>query len=70
MKKWIVGTFSDGHNMPSFKRQLALLATIMLGVAIFKDYPSTTIDTLSFLIAGILGITGVEKFSKPNPPQA
>lgn len=39
----------------------------MLGFAIFKDYPASTIDTLAFLIGGILGITGVEKFSKNTP---
>ena len=66
MKKWVKGTFSDHRGVPSFKRQLVFLLTLVFFVAIFSHQADATISTLAFLIGGILGITGVEKFSEAS----
>ena len=63
MIKWLKATFSDQKGNPSFKRQLAFMLSIILVIAIFSHQSDAAIQTLAFLIGGILGITGIEKFS-------
>lgn len=63
-KEWIQRTFTDHEGIPSFKRQFALLVFIFIVVAVMFDKPTAIIESLGWLVGGILGITGVEKFSK------
>ena len=68
MIKWLKATFSDQKGNPSFKRQLAFMLSIILVIAIFSHQSDAAIQTLAFLIGGILGITGIEKFSNASTP--
>lgn len=63
--EWAQRTFTDHEGVPSFKRQFSLLVFALLAVCIFLDKDYDVIETLAWLSAGILGITGAEKFSKP-----
>jgi hypothetical protein len=63
MKSWIKGTFSDNGGIPSFKRQLVAFLTVVLCFTLFSEH-SGHAETVAYLIAGILSITGVEKFTK------
>ena len=54
----------DGQ--PSSKRFLAFVFSIVLIIAVFMQLQETTLYVLSGLITALLGITGVEKFSKNN----
>lgn len=63
-KEWLQRTFTDHNGIPSFKRQFALLVFLTLIGCILLNKDPDVIETLAWLSAGILGITGAEKFSK------
>lgn len=65
LMEWVQRSFTDHEGVPSFKRQFALSVFLLLVVCIFLDKDPDIIETLAWLSAGILGITGAEKFSKP-----
>lgn len=62
--EWVQRTFTDHEGIPSFKRQLAFLAFILLVAAIFLKSPPEIIEVIVWLIVGLVGVTGVEKFTK------
>jgi len=61
---WIKSTFSDNQGVPSFKRQLSAILAVVFVIAIFTANEQA--GTIAYLIGGVLGITGVEKFSTTN----
>lgn len=68
LKEWLQRTFSDHEGIPSFKRQLSLVIFLIMTLAVFSNKPVEVIEVLAFLVGGVLGITGAEKFSKNKKP--
>ena len=68
LKEWLQRTFSDHEGIPSFKRQLSLVIFLIMTLAVFSNKPVEVIEILAFLVGGVLGITGAEKFSKNKKP--
>lgn len=68
LKEWLQRTFSDHEGIPSFKRQLSLVIFLIMTLAVFSNKPIEVIEILAFLVGGVLGITGAEKFSKNKKP--
>lgn len=67
MKKiinWIAKTFTDDKGAPSSKRQMAFLAFGLLVYIVVKDKSVDMMNIVKDLIIILLGITGVEKFTK------
>ena len=68
LKEWVQRTFSDHEGIPSFKRQLSLVIFLIMTLAVFSNKPVEVIEVLAFLVGGVLGITGAEKFTKNKKP--
>lgn len=62
--EWLQLTFTDHDGIPSFKRQLVLLFFILLVFMIIIDSSPEVIEIIAWVIVGLSGVTGVEKFSK------
>ncbi len=68
LKEWVQRTFADHEGIPSFKRQLSLVIFLIMTLAVFSNKPVEVIEVLAFLVGGVLGITGAEKFTKNKKP--
>lgn len=68
IKEWLQRTFTDHEGIPSFKRQLSLVIFLVMTLAVFANKPIEVIEVLAFLVGGVLGITGAEKFTKNRKP--
>lgn len=68
LKEWVQRTFTDHEGIPSFKRQLSLVIFLIMTLAVFSNKPVEVIEVLAFLVGGVLGITGAEKFTKNKKP--